>query len=165
MVIFITGPRHSGKTECVKNIIRILKEQKTGLAGVLSPSEYTGGEKNLYFVQSAASGKKKYLLSTSSGEPRISPAGFKFARDILSRASNRAIVIIDEFGPLEMAGAGYFAQTAALCKRPFGSVIITVRTSLARKAPGVLNIREYKLLDVGKCGPEKTAELCLKALK
>ncbi len=131
----MTGPIGSGKTAAVLALAADLPRQGLRVAGVASPRVLSAGETVGYRVRDLATGEERPLCSlTPPGIPFrrffFSPDGLAFANDALRRAAERAdIVIVDEVGPLEIAGDGFAPGVRdALCSPAF--LVFAVRPSL-----------------------------------
>jgi len=150
MVVFITGPRHSGKTALTAQAAAELRRRGQTVGGILSPAEFENGKKQVYFVQSIASGTRRPLLRLTARGPKIAHDGFAFANNVLARSAGKKVVFIDEFGPLEMQEKGFWPQARRLCLIKNIALAITVRPSLARLAPQKLSLKKFRTIALNR---------------
>ena len=106
-----TGPKHSGKTESVQRIAEKLKKENFKIAGFTAPSVYEGAFLLGFDLVDINSGKRvKFARRKPAAERfQFSEKGFEFGRKILRNpdVENADLIIIDEFGPMELHGGGW----------------------------------------------------------
>jgi nucleoside-triphosphatase THEP1 len=73
-------------------------------------------------------------------------------------------MVIDEVGPLELSGKGWYNAIEELTRRSSAVNVWTVRRSLAEKAARRWNVGTVMIIDIGNVTPEDTAELILHTL-
>ena len=112
-ILVLTGQVHSGKTTFLKRAAASWTSLGLDVGGFLS--EVRCGIRGIegYDLFDLTEGKSTPLLIkggkpgwTAVGAYRIFPSGLERAAGILARDAARDILIVDEFGPLELAGLG-----------------------------------------------------------
>lgn len=157
-LLLITGARNSGKTALVLRAAAEIGDS----GGVCSPAEVSCGEKMRYFVRSLRSGRELPLLRRTAAGPRINAAGFKFANSVIRRNARRKVLFVDEYGPLEERGGGFYAALLSACVVDSGALVLAVRKSLLESASSRLQFNRYKMLDLDSMGQEKALKCLLK---
>jgi len=147
MTVFVTGAIDSGKTSFARGVALELARQGRRVAGVLSPARRERGRKVLYFIENLRTGFRRPLLERRQGGPRSAPGGFAFGNMVLRRVRG-GVAIVDEFGPLELAGGGFFRQTRRLARRKGVDLIVVVRLGLAPAAAKALGLRGYCVVNL-----------------
>ncbi|MFA5162685.1 MAG: nucleoside-triphosphatase [Elusimicrobiales bacterium] len=147
MIIFVTGRRDAGKTELARALFEELSAAGIKTGGICSPAEFYRGRKCRYFAQNLKTGNKKFLLSVAGG-PKTDRAGFRFANAVLARCAACKAVIIDEMGPLELLGRGFFRQAEKLARRRNAALLITVRPGMAGAMAAKLKVKYYHACDI-----------------
>jgi len=135
-----TGEKHSGKTTALAGLISTLTQHGFAVGGILAPSIYADGELVGFDIVDIAAGSRKQLLvrdSSSSGTIpyRYSRQGLKLGHLALSSAASRALdlVIVDEFGPLELDGQGWRSDVDTLFEKTSLPILLVVRCQMVDK--------------------------------
>jgi nucleoside-triphosphatase THEP1 len=111
----LTGPVHSGKTSLLARIFKGLQDQGRSLNGLLSLACYEGDEFKGYTAYLLGTGETFPLIRTT-GKPEwerigryyfLPEAMDKVEDHILAVATSR-LTVIDEMGPLELSGRGFW---------------------------------------------------------
>lgn len=152
MIHILSGPVHSGKTS------RLLQwaEGRSDLAGIATPDQ--DGLKMLYdlkarryFPFQMSEPYDPAVDSIGLGQYRFSDAAFLLARQILDRAVQQfpAWLIIDEIGPLELAGQGFEPVAGKIIHQHLQSgatsnLLLVIRDTILQKAIEHYHITEFK---------------------
>ncbi len=137
-----TGPKHSGKTSGLANLVEVLRCAGLNVAGLLAPSLYREGVLVGFDAVDVRTGQRAALLRLPAdgagadvGAFAFSEEGVALGRGALAReATDEAdLVVVDEFGPLELRGGGWRSQIDALTKRKGGTILLVVRTELLQE--------------------------------
>ena len=147
MTVIVTGAIDSGKTSFVRGLAVGLVGRGLRVRGVLSPARRVRGRKSLYLVEDLGTGEQRPLLERGPGGPQPAPGGFAFGNAVLGRIRS-GVAVIDELGPLELAGKGYFQAARRLSRRKGVDLILVVRKALVPAAAQALGLREYSVVDL-----------------
>ena len=165
-VTIITGRRDSGKTSwCADNLVAVNAE-KSGLGridGILSLKVLLKGKRVGYDVkristeETAAFARIKDVLPKGWREA-YSFGMFSFSMEALevvrlwlrSFSENIDTVVIDEIGPLELKGFGFFREVKSVLENneKFKKIYIVVRRGLVEKVCLKFNIKKYSTVTV-----------------
>jgi nucleoside-triphosphatase THEP1 len=141
-LILWTGPKHSGKTTAATRLVDRLRAEGLTVAGILAPSVRRGGELVGFDVVDLSTGRRAPLLRRArpGSEAHVGIFAFRDEGLRLGRAAldERAtvdahLVIIDEFGPLELAGGGWRPAVDALIAQGHAPLMLIVRERLLER--------------------------------
>lgn len=156
MVWIVTGGIDKGKTARVLVLWEDLKE--LGHDGIVSVKVFEGDELKCYALRRLSDGTEKMLavkeeskvFRLQSGGLFFDPDAFLWADEVIdeiSRDPHCEGIIIDEIGPLELRGMGFYdAFTEALLSGK--DVLAVVRKSSLEDVLDTFEIEEYVLIDV-----------------
>lgn len=138
LLVVVTGRPGAGKTPAIRGAVETLSRRGAPVAGFVQIPVWEEGGKGGYLVRDVASGEERTLavkVDERHGEHgipfRFERAGFAFARAALERAGPRAILVIDELGPVELRGGGHMPAVRRALERPaVAGVLVTVRPAL-----------------------------------
>ena len=116
---------------------------------MISPARFVGGEKTRYFVRSVRTGREKKLLDISP--LRQEKGGFAFANRVISRAAEYPVVVVDEFGPIENSGSGFFRCLVSVSRKA-ESLVVTVRPELLSAAAEKLGAKKFRVIKISENG-------------
>jgi nucleoside-triphosphatase len=136
-LILFTGRKHSGKTTAAERLARQLCSEGFRVAGLLAPSVY---EDNRLVGFGAADLRVDRQIEvanrrTAEGEGgrwMFTKEGLKLGKAALnpSAAGSADLIIIDEFGPLELEGKGWRKEVDSLLASTNIPVVLVVRQEL-----------------------------------
>jgi len=136
-LILWTGPKHSGKTTSATCLIQMARTEGFIVAGILEPSSYDNGELLGFDVLDLHSQKRTPLARRNKdkrtiGSFKFIADGLKFGNAILSSETIKSadLVIIDEFGPLEIKGNGWRRNIDSLLSSSNAIILIIIRQEL-----------------------------------
>ena len=106
MILFVTGPLHSGKTTFIKQLVSQLTDQGLTAGGYITPAVFGKGKRIGYNLEDLKTGRV-YPFIRTEGEPGwqqagnyfFIPAGLEKAASIITGCCSD-ICIVDEIGPL-----------------------------------------------------------------
>jgi nucleoside-triphosphatase THEP1 len=143
-VLLLSGPAGCGKTTVCVKVIELARARGLAVAGLLTPPRQVEGRIVGLDVQNVWTGERRGLAE--DGGPFDGPVlgRWHFHRDalawgasVLGRIEACALLVIDEFGPLELSrGGGWVNGLALLRTRVYDLGLVVVRPSL------VLQLRE-----------------------
>lgn len=152
-LILWTGRKHSGKTTAAGRLARQVRSKGFSVAGLLAPAVYKDGrlvgfgavdlrrEKRVTLASQKVNGGKTGRLGPAADKkggwrPLVfTKAGAKLGKAALSLSAARSaeLVIVDEFGPLELAGEGWRKNVDQLLASTDALVVLVVREELAEQ--------------------------------
>lgn len=138
-VHIVTGAVGSGKSSFVQAVVAALRTRGVSVGGVLAAGLWESGVRAGFDAVDLASGERFPLCrrqapaswTEAAGSYRFSPAGLAFGRRALERAVSAGVAIVDEVGPLELAGGGWAPALERLCRERTGPMLWVVREPLA----------------------------------
>ena len=121
-VFVLTGPVHSGKTTFLKGAAAFWDLAGFSVGGFLNDARFDVGRVMGYDLFDLRGGESVPFLRAEGGPDRqrvggfsLVPGGLERAEGILARDIRADILVVDEVGPLELAGLGIWpALSAAL---------------------------------------------------
>jgi nucleoside-triphosphatase len=138
MMLFLwTGPRHCGKTTAAARLARTAGRCGFRVTGILAPSVYRDGYLTGFDVVDLRS-QARAPLSVRRDEPgdvgsfHFADEGLKLGARALdvAAAEGADLVIVDEFGPLELASQGWRRAVDSLVQAGKASLLLVVRREL-----------------------------------
>ncbi len=137
-LILWIGEKHSGKTTAVANLVEIASSEKFNIAGVLAPSIYHNNTLVGFDVLDLRNKNRVPLARREiNGSKTIQftfiADGLKLGNDALSTGINESaeLVIVDEFGPLELNGQAWRKSVDSLMACSNALKLFVVRQELA----------------------------------
>ncbi len=137
-LVLWTGKKHSGKTPAAAKLARTADAEGFAVAGLLAPSTYRNGRLAGYDVLDLRNKTRASLAHRKTNGNKTErftfvANGLKLGRDALSPAATESadIIIVDEFGPLELRGDGWRRDVDSLLALSDALVLLVVRRELA----------------------------------
>ncbi len=138
MMLFLwTGPKHRGKTTAAARLARMAGQCGFRVAGLLAPSIYRNGHLVGFDALDVANDARTPLAVRrddpgDGGAFRFIADGLRLGRHALDVAAvdGADLVIVDEFGPLELALRGWRQAVDALVRAGRVPLLIVVRREL-----------------------------------
>ncbi len=155
MIFILTGPVHSGKTTLLKRTIQEFKRRKIVVHGFLSVAVFKGQErigydlfdlneeKSIPFIR--REGKKDWQ---KVGSYFFIPSGLEEAQRIISRSQNYDICVVDEIGPLELSGKGFWPALKPNLFPPLIPFLIAVRKSILQDFLSILEETDTRVFEM-----------------
>ena len=129
-----TGPRHAGKTSKLLQLESVVRQQGVHLAGILSLSIYQQGHLRGFDLLDITSRQTRPLARRPQPSQPFSfdSAAFDWGNEILARTDTRNahLIILDEFGPLELRGSGWRPAADRLIRTTRTPLLLVVRDGL-----------------------------------
>ncbi len=145
MVLVLTGPVHGGKTTFLERTLPLWAGRGLACTGFISPAVAGGIDAAGYdLVEIGTDRRRPYLrLRGEPGAERTGPyvfvpAALERARSIIRDAGPSGLLVVDEVGPLELAGGGLWPALRDALKRQDRTVLIVVREGLLKELGAVL---------------------------
>lgn len=142
-LILWTGPKHCGKTTSAANLAQIARAEGFDVAGILAPSLYLNGEllgfdvldlqnENRIPLAKKLKTQNSKLKTKMAGPFTFINEGLKLGNAALSKENTKSadLIIIDEFGPLELKGQGWRKNIDSLLASSDAVILLVVRREL-----------------------------------
>ncbi len=163
VVFIITGGRHAGKTTFLQSVIGLLNRDGICTCGVLSEGFDEGGERAGFYLVDLRSLEKILLCDKNKSGNDFKVGRFYFKKQavelgqrVLKRCLDRdCVVVVDEIGPAELKGKGWFEVLDARWSKPGKPMIWTVRKRMLERVMSTFTGFNYVVCDVETCTPEE----------
>ena len=140
-LILFTGARHAGKTTATAKLAQTLQEHGFKVAGFLSLSCYQDQKLTGYDIFDLTCQKRLPLAREFQGK-KVTKRRFDFDEDAWDYVHNLLLnkeileadlVVIDEFGPLEIEGGGFRVAIDELLSFRPGCLLLVVRNRIVEQ--------------------------------
>lgn len=138
ILVLWTGKKHSGKTTAAAKLAQTACVEGFVVAGLLAPSTQRNGKLSGYDIIDLRSKSRASLAQRKTDGNKTEgftfiADGLKLGREALSPAATESadIIIIDEFGPLELRGNGWRRDVDSLLALSNALILLVVRSELA----------------------------------
>jgi nucleoside-triphosphatase THEP1 len=141
-LILWTGPKHSGKTSSAARLAQKAKSSGFSVAGLLAPAIYTDGRLTGFEALDLKTNervplaeRKRNPTAPATGEFIFSKDGLEFGKNALSIESVEStdLIIVDEFGPLELNGSGWREDVDSILSTLNAVLLLVVREQITEK--------------------------------
>lgn len=155
MIYILTGPVHSGKTSLLKRVFHELKKKEVKIDGFLS---------EVVFEKQEVLGYNLFALKEEKAVPFIRrrgeenwqkigpyfflPEGLAQAQEIIFRGKDADFFIVDEIGPLELAGKGLWPALEKVIFQSSIKYLLVVRRQILEGFLVMLRKRKVKVFDI-----------------
>lgn len=155
MIFILTGSVHSGKTTLLKKVVRDLKEKKYRIDGFLSETVWKKEEIVGYDLFDLKK-ERSIPLIRRTGEKEWQKIGSYFfipqslaeAEKIILRGKEADILVVDEVGPLELSGRGFWPALMQVVFQPLNSYILVIRKNIIKDFLAMLGKSDVKIYDI-----------------
>jgi len=156
-VVIISGDIHQGKTTVAQKVVSILLEQGVRIGGFLAIGEDEEGVRTGFSIKEIETGKTMVLCSvktdatsTKTGKFYFNDTAIQWGNRLLApeNLDNKDLVVIDELGPLELAGKGWAAAIEKICVQNSLPQLWIVRKSIVEKMAGKWNVGNIYVYDI-----------------
>lgn len=155
MIIILAGSVHSGKTTLLKKVVCELKRQKYKVDGFLSEAVWTREETVGYDLFDLKK-ERSIPLIRRTGEEEWQKIGSYFfipqslaeAEKIILRGKEADILVVDEVGPLELSGRGFWPALKQVVFQPLTSYILVIRKNIIKDFLAMLGKSKVKIFDI-----------------
>jgi nucleoside-triphosphatase THEP1 len=156
-LVLWVGPRHSGKTTTVAELAQKAESEGFNVAGVLAPSVYDNEHLTGFEVVDLRTGKRLPLATrkinqNQQGGFTFTQTGLEFGKNALSAEAVKSaeLIIVDEFGPLELEGEGWRKDIDLILSNIDALVVLVVRNEIAEKVQSLYKDIPAERLDAAK---------------
>ncbi|MHC4158029.1 MAG: nucleoside-triphosphatase [Planctomycetota bacterium] len=156
-LVLWVGPKHSGKTTTVGELARKAKNKGVNVAGVLAPSVYDDEHLAGFEVVDLRTGKRLPLAArkinqNQQGGFNFTQTGLEFGKNALSIEAIKSaeLIIVDEFGPLELQGQGWRKDIDLILSNIDALIVLVVRNEIAEKVQSLYKNVPAERLDADK---------------
>ena len=139
-LILWTGERHSGKTTSAAKLVRRARNEGYNVAGLLAQALYHDGRLVGFDAVDLRSKRRAPLARRNSNANKVGSfdfiaEGLKLGNAALSLAATESadLIIVDEFGPLELNSEGWRKSVDLLFRSSSAVILLIVRRELARQ--------------------------------
>ncbi len=155
-LILITGEVNSGKTSFLMELsgkLQSIPGLDTG--GFIARGIFRENEKKGFKLVDIKTNQSCLICTTEpiEGWEKVrkfyfNPEAFAFGEHLLIESAEADVIIIDEFGPLELAGGGWKKSIERILDHPNGYLILTVRKSLLEETVFIFEGRTMHLYPI-----------------
>lgn len=156
-LVLWVGPKHSGKTTSVARLAQKAKNEGFNVAGLLAPSVYDDELLSGFEVVDLRTGRRLPLAArkinqNQQGGFNFTQTGLGFGRNALSSEAvkHAELIIVDEFGPLELEGEGWRKDIDLILSNIDALVVLVVRNEIAEKVQSLYKDIPAERLDADK---------------
>ncbi|UCC99738.1 MAG: DUF2478 domain-containing protein [Phycisphaerales bacterium] len=139
-LIFWTGRKHSGKTTGAARLVKAARAKGYCIAGLLAPAVYHGSTLTGFDAVDLQSRQRTALArdngsDDTTGRFDFLAEGLRLGNASLRAASTKSadLVVVDEFGPLEMNCQGWRQAVELLLQSSEAIILLVVRRELAEQ--------------------------------
>ncbi len=142
----VVGTKNAGKTTFLEYLISRARKRHLAVAGFLSRGEVRDGHKRAYFLEDINTGERQLLAMDARwpeafiqyGSYYFNPKVFKRGNQLLLNNMNMDVLVLDEFGPLELRGEGFRWAFDRILQEYRGIFMIAVRPSILTELLNIL---------------------------
>lgn len=173
-MVILTGETGSGKTTRAAEVVEVLRQRGLKVTGVLAKGLLTDSRRSGFDLVDLSTGRTVPLCREGQagghGGERWSRfefmrEGLDLGREALSVNSLSAdVVIVDEVGPLELAGGGWAGSLDALVNQFKGQILIVARLAVVDAVKARWGAATTPVLDVSPDGAQHIADVIVERL-
>ena len=160
MILWV-GEKHSGKTTALADLVGLARDEGFNVAGILAPSLYRDGRLIGFDVLDLRDGTRAPLARRETRADARAPftfidEGLGLGTAALSEEATESadLIVVDEFGPLELSGRGWRSSVESLLASDKPTVLLVVRRELVdavRQMYADFRCRSINAGDPGAC--------------
>jgi len=131
MFIIIAGKVGIGKSTVCRKVLGLLRVVKHRCGGVITYKESDGkviAEDVLTEARMTLAGLNGDYQGPRVGKYHLNPEGLAFGVDALNKGAGLPLFVVDEIGPLELAGKGFANAIGLINGRESGGCLAVIRT-------------------------------------
>lgn len=139
-LVLWTGRRHSGKTTSADSLAQVARNEGFNVAGLLALSRYSNGRLVGFDGLDLRDGTRIPLASLKPDGDKterftFTATGLRLGSIALSPSATKSaeLIIVDEFGPMELHGKGWRSSVDSLLTSADALLLVVVRQELSNQ--------------------------------
>ena len=149
-IILVVGLKNSGKTAFLEHLLKRAKNLGFLIGGFLSRGNIADNHKKEYFLEDLQTGSRHLLAATTThasrkiryGSYHFNPKAFELGNQLLLQNFHSDLLVLDEFGPLELQGKGFRPAFDVIIEKYPGIFLIAVRPSVLPEIQKILSSKK-----------------------
>lgn len=158
MIFILSAPVHTGKTTWLSQVVTELKRQNRACKGILTYAVFDGNKRIGYDTENIETGERQAFIRQVGYDAafedsdvylrdyHFSSVVIEEVNQMLKNAINSDVVVIDEIGPLELQGKGFFPAISFLISQPPACLIMVVRDTILPEVILKFGIEKFQLI-------------------
>jgi len=167
-IFLISGDIQGGKTSYLLKLVDVLKMRDLDVGGFLAPGNFESGERSGFKLHNIKSEVEISMASTEETaawkkyrrfwfNPEAFIQGREWIQTCLEQEAD--IVVIDEVGPMELEGSGWFDTLESLISQSGAIQLWSVRENLVSEVMQRWNIPDSQIVHINDVVINQAAEL------
>jgi len=164
-VVLWYGPKHSGKSTAAMRLVERATAEGFSVAGISAPAVFRDSILAGYDVVDLATGLRTALArladrdSAETGRFAFEEEGWRLGIAALAPTATAAaaLVMVDEFGPLELRGRGWRSAVDKLTPAFGGILLLVVRAELTEEVTRLY--ARWDLERIPACAPDAVDQM------
>jgi nucleoside-triphosphatase THEP1 len=167
-IFILSGNKGEGKSTFAEKVALKLKHRGIRTTGFISRGTWENNSRRSFALHDIESGEETLLCSVDKSTGPVRQGRFWFSSEALEKGEkiitdaalkSNSVTIIDEVGPLEIGGKGWYRAIEYLCSASVSPQVWCVRSSLAYKASRRWNTGNIYIIPVSEVTPEDVASM------
>jgi nucleoside-triphosphatase THEP1 len=173
-LVILTGETGSGKTTWAGEIVGVLRARGVTVGGVLATGLLTDTRRTGFDVTDLSTGRTVPLCREGNaggsagqrwGRFTFTREGLELGREALTVRSRSAdVIVVDEVGPLELAGGGWAEALDALAGGFGGQILVIARLAVVDAVTARWGAAATPVFRVGIDRPDRVADVVMQRL-
>ena len=169
-IFLVTGPVQAGKTTFLSALVTLLEREEISAGGFLCPGTFSSGHRSGFELRQVGSGAGLSMAAAEQVEGWVpfrrfwfNPLAFDRGRQWIEQCleSRTTVVVVDEVGPMELAGGGWSDTLDMLAEQAGPLQCWSVREPLLSEVRERWNISSGHTIDIREETPEKALDRLL----
>jgi nucleoside-triphosphatase THEP1 len=173
-LVILAGDTRSGKTTWAGEIVGALRSRGVKVGGMLATGLLTDARRSGFDITDLSTGRTVPLCreGDAGAEAEQRWGRFTFAREGLElgrealtvRGLSADVIVVDEVGPLELAGGGWAESLDAIVGRFGGQILVVARLAVVEAVRARWGTATTPVCRVGVDSPDRVAEIVMARL-